>query len=425
MRILMRRIINSVTRRPALPHPGIIALPRETDARRSYPADGLTPQRMASILRAADSGDLQETFALYEQTEEKDPHLYCVANTRRLAVTGRPWRIASANEMDPEGDFDRGLADAAAEHCRAALRRLDRFEELLAHLALALGRNVAVGELVWTNGASGAELIDVVPVDFGRLTLGRLDELRILTDDAPLEGIPLPVGKFVVHSPRAVSGHPSRGGLLRVSALAYLGKQFALKDWLVFAEVFGMPVRIARYEPSATPQEKRDLLDMLRRLGADAAGIFSKAVELEIKQTRTPGDVNPYESLCHFFNRELSKAWLGQTLTTDTARSLANLGAAEVHDRVRRDLRDDDIRQEARTIRRDILSLVTRLRFGSDAEPPYFVRSTAEVDQAADLARVLSLAVNDLGARVPSRWAHGALGIPEARTGEEALAGKR
>ncbi|MFO0972768.1 MAG: DUF935 family protein [Phycisphaerae bacterium] len=402
----------------------MIAAPASADRWRSFPADGLTPQRLAGILRAADEGDLSEQLALYEQMEEKDPHLYCVANTRRLAVTGLEWRIVSASEAHPEGAFDRALADAAAAHCRAVLGRIEDFDGVLSHLSLGLGRNIALAELVWEYGPAGVTLAEIVPVEFERLAVGSDGELRILTRAEPRSGEGLMADKFMVHRPNAASGAVGRGGLMRASALAYLGKQFALKDWLIFAEVFGMPVRVARYEPSASAEEKRELLSMLRNLGADAAGIFSKAVELEIKQTRVPGDTNPYESLCHFFNRELSKAWLGQTLTTDTARAVANLSAADVHDRVRRDLRDADLRAEARTIRRDLLSVLTRQRFGPGAEAPYFVRQSASAEESARLGAALSVAVNELGARVPAGWAHTALGIPQAREGEAALSGK-
>ena len=86
---------------------------------------------------------------------------------------------------------------------------------------------------------------------FGPNVFDDLGGLRILTADDPREGLAPPPHKFVVHTPGAASGHPSRGGLLRATALAFLGKQYALKDWLIYAEVFGMPVRIARYDPRA------------------------------------------------------------------------------------------------------------------------------------------------------------------------------
>jgi phage gp29-like protein len=227
-----------------------------------------------------------------------------------------------------------------------------------------------------------------------------------------------------VHAPQAISGHPMRGGLLRVTALAYLAKRFAIKDWLIFAEVFGMPVRVARYAPNATPEEKRELLDMLRQLGADATAVFSKAVEVEIKQSRSPGETNLYENLCLYFDREISKAWLGQTLTTDTARMLASAGAAKVHDQVRRDLRDDDLRKEANTLRRDLLAPLARLQFGPDAPVPHFRRVLDQRFDPKGLTEVLDSMVNKLGARVPRQWVHAALGIPEALHDDDVLPGQ-
>lgn len=432
----LTRIINAVRDvKPPAPRLGQLLRPRREDTWRDYPADGLTPQRLVSILREADAGSLSAQMALYEQMEEKDAHLYSVAHTRRLAVTGLPWEVVSAAQMpgwssgraDPpsNGRGAADAADAAAVYCQAVLRGLPAFEDALAHLALAVGRNIALAELVWEAADDGPMLADIVPVDFGRLILGERDEVRILTDEEPLRGIEPPPQKFVIHAPHATSGHPSRGGLLRVTALAYLAKHFAIKDWLIFAEVFGMPVRIARYAPNATPEEKRELLTMLRQLGADATAIFSKAVELEIKQTRVPGETNLYENLCVYFDREISKAWLGQTLTTDTARVRSSLTVAQVHDRVRRDIRDDDLRREARTIRRDLLTPLTRLRFGTDAAVPHFRRVLDHTHEPELLGRVLSTAVNELGARVPARWAHAALGLPEARDDEPALPGRR
>lgn len=300
---IIDRFINAVRRSAdRKPKPGVLLGRRKEDAWRDYPADGLTPQRLISIFREADAGSLSAQMALFEQMEEKDAHLYSVANTRRLAVTGLQWEIVSAAQMPGWGAArgaarDRGLADEAAAFCDETLRSLTGFEESLSHLSLAVGRNISLVELVWEATESGLQLAELQPVDFGRLVLGELGDLRLLTEASRADGIELPPDKFIVHAPHASSGHPLRGGLLRVSALAYLGKHFALKDWLIFAEVFGMPVRIARYAPNATPEEKRELLEMLKHLGADATGIFSKAVELEIIQSRSPGEVNLYENL--------------------------------------------------------------------------------------------------------------------------------
>lgn len=420
MNTWFRRIIGAL--RGDAPRPGRLLQPRREDSIRDYPADGLTPRRLAQLLRAADQGDLAGPMQLFEQMEEKDAHLFSVASTRRLALTGLDWQVVSAAEMSDR--FDRAQADEAAAYCREVLAAAEGFDEILQHLALAIGRNLAVAEIVWDLAEGGHRIVEFVPVDFTRLVFDDFDRLRILTADAPREGIEPPPFKFIVHTPHAVSGHPSRGGLLRTTALAFLGKQFAVKDWLVFAEVYGMPVRIARYDPAASPEEKRELLEMLRALGSDAAAVFSKAVELEIVQANRGAPNPPYENLANFFNREMSKAWLGQTLTVDTAGSTGTFAAAQVHERVRQDILEDDIRKEGRTIRRDVLRPLTVLRFGADAPVPLFRRRLGPPASLHDLAELLAVAVNDLGLRVPAQWAAERLGIPSATGTQEVLPGR-
>jgi phage gp29-like protein len=423
---LMTRIVNAVRGRGVVERPrvGQMVQPMSADGWRDYPADGLTPSRLVSILKAADTGSADQALALYEQMEERDPHLYSVANTRRLAVSGLRWQVLSAAEVR-EG-VDRVAADEAAAYCRESLAAIEGFDEVLQHLGLAVGRNIAVAENVWEADGSGLRLADIVPVNFGRLAFDDAGRPRVLTAEEPYNGIELPPGKFVVHTPQTVSGHPMRGGLLRVSAIAYLGKHFAMKDWMIFAEVFGMPVRVARYDASATPEEKRELLRMLQTLGSDAAAIFSKAVELELLEAGRGATAPPFESMCDFFNRELSKAWLGQTLTVEMQTGGGGMNAAgpNIHNEVRLDLRQDDILKEGRTIRRDVLGPLTRLRFGSDAPTPFFRRQFEPPRDLRELADVLKVAVSELGMQVPSRWAHDALGVPAAAEGEKVLAGK-
>ncbi len=67
---------------------------------------------------------------------------------------------------------------------------------------------------------------------------------------------------------------------------------------------------------------------------------------------------------------------------------------------------------------------MTRIRFGDAAPEPYFRRRFDRNNDPEKLARVLSTAVNELGARVPARWAHESLGIPQSGENEEVLPGQ-
>ena len=142
------------------PRIGRLLQQRPEDAWRDYPSSNLTPTRLMAILREADAGSLSAAMQLYEEMEEKDAHLYAVANTRRLAVTGLNWSILSDAHI--HNPANTALADAAAQYARDVLERIDSLDELLQHLALATGRNIAVGELVWDRNADGITLADFV-----------------------------------------------------------------------------------------------------------------------------------------------------------------------------------------------------------------------------------------------------------------------
>jgi phage gp29-like protein len=403
------------------PKPGQVIYPRREDTVRDYPSAGLTPSRLLAILKEADDGSLSAPMQLFEEMEEKDAHLYAVAHTRRLALTGLEWRVISA--ADVLDGVDRGAADETAAYCRELLVGLEAFDDVLQHLSLAVGRNISIAEIIWDVAGGELRPVDLVPVDFTRIIFDEVNRPRILTEDKPRDGIELQPNKFIVHTPHSVSGHPQRGGLLRVTAMVYLAKNMALKDWMIFAEVFGMPVRIARYEPNATAEEKRELLTMLESLGSNAAGIFSRAVELQVIEANRGSPGPPYRHLVEFLNREMSKVWLGQTLTTDTTEQGSSFAATRVHEMVRQDVLADDIRKEARTIRRDLLGPITRLRFGPDAPVPHFRRKLKQPADTTQLAGVLDVAVNQLGVSVPLGWAHEALGIPQAAGGEATVPG--
>ena len=79
------------------------------------------------------------------------------------------------------------------------------------------------------------------------------------------------------HFAKAKAGLPIRGGLARAAGWSYLFKNYVLKDWVTFAEVFGQPLRVGKYGPGATEQDKQALLQAVceywHRCRGDHAGV--------------------------------------------------------------------------------------------------------------------------------------------------------
>ena len=55
---------------------------------------------------------------------------------------------------------------------------------------------------------------------------------------------PLPRGKFISAVIRAKSGLPVRSGIARLAAWSWMFKAYTLRDWAIFTQTFGQPVRV-------------------------------------------------------------------------------------------------------------------------------------------------------------------------------------
>ena len=96
------RIANALRHtRNERPRTGQVIVPRREDSVRDYPGAGLTPSKLIAILKEADQGSLSRAMQLFEEMEEKDAHLFSIANTRRLALTGLEWVVISAADVRP------------------------------------------------------------------------------------------------------------------------------------------------------------------------------------------------------------------------------------------------------------------------------------------------------------------------------------
>jgi phage gp29-like protein len=398
--------------------------PWRGDYTRTYPGRGLTPARALGFIQAADHGWPQSQFELFTEMLQKWPRLAAVEATRRLALTGLEWELtpdpvaARTSAADAGRGARRAAAERAADFCRATLTRLESWRDVLDHLATAIGHGLAVAELVWERGT----LVDLVPVPHTRLLTDPHQPWRLCvrTAAAPHTGVPLDEhpAKWLIHQPHAVSGQPFGGGLLRASLLLFLAQHLSFKDWLVYSQIAGMPVRVALFDLGTSDEDQARLLDMLRTLGTEAAAVLGKNVDLHLLDAAR-GE-RPYAALQEYCNTEVTILWLGQHLTTDI-RNSGSRAAAEIHDRVREDLLVDDIADEARTIQRDVLAPLVRASFGDDAPVPQFRRSLVQAVDTKVLVDTLAVAVNELGLTVPRAWVHRALGIPQATAGEGTL----
>jgi len=62
----------------------------------------------------------------------------------------------------------------------------------------------------------------------------------------------------------------------------YLFKNYDIKDWLIFNELFSVPMRVGKYKPGASPKEIAALKNAVFNMAVDAAAVFPIALSLNL-----------------------------------------------------------------------------------------------------------------------------------------------
>ncbi|MGB0213287.1 DUF935 domain-containing protein, partial [Algiphilus sp.] len=374
-------------------------------------ASGLTPSQLVTLLEAAADGRSHDYLTLADDMEERDQHYYSVLGTRKLAI--------ESLDVTVEAATDDAAEQRHADLVRAVVRD-DAFDVMLSEQLDALGKGYAVNEIVWDR--SGREWVperyecrDPRWFTWDRDTRR---QIRLLHEDDPTFGVPLKPYKFVVHQPRLRTALPVKSGLARIVAFAWICKAYALKDWLAFAEVFGMPLRLGKYGPNAKREDIAALRRAVANLGTDAAAVMPESMKIEFEQVgNVTGGAELFERLCTYLDKQISKAVLGQTMTTDDGSSMAQ---AKVHNEVRIDLLTADAKQLSATLTRDLVRPLIDLNFGPQKAYP---RIRIQVPEQEDVPKLVD-AVTQLvpfGLKVGMSTIRDKIGLPDPDDDEELL----
>jgi len=373
-------------------------------------ASGLTPERLANILETAKRGDHRLYLELAEEMEERDDHYYSVLSTRRLALSG----IAVSIDEEASEDVPKDILDAVEDLFD------DEFPDVVEDLMDGLGKGYSCIEQLWgeTGGMWKPKAFvwrDPKYFTFDYISRSELRLARLGT----IDGDPLPPAKFITHIPRLKAGVPIRGGFGRMAAWSFIFKSYSLKDWAAFLDIYGMPIRLGKYHPGATNEERRKLLSAVMNIASDAAAIIPETMAIELLETKgaSSGATTPFEALGRYLDEQMSKRILGQTMTADSGGSLAQ---AKVHNQVRIDILRADARQLARTLNRDLVSWFVRLNWGDNAPVPKVHLPVAEPEDIAVLATAVAQLV-PVGLKVKAAEIRDKMGLSEPDEEDELL----
>lgn len=393
----------------------------------------LTPARVSTILRNADLGYTTDLVDLGNEARQKDGHLHSVLFTRETALCGldvqvQPYVERGKTRPTEHAQIVADFVEDALEQALGTSPECKGLQDLLVHMQGGIYWGYAMSETVWRvdDGA-------ILPAGFvchsPRRFCFRDGDGSLVQWDDTVTGMNLPErevqelwpGRWVQHQPRVLGDVPAREGLLRVLIWPALFRNWDFSDWLRLAELAWKPWRIGTYKEGATTKDIADLVSTLESLTSNGIATISERVSLDIRQPNSSGkgDAGDHQALAEFFGAEISKATLGQTLTTDQGRRGAR-ALGQVHDAVRKDIRNADALAVASTLRRDLVQWIVRLNFGELEPIPRLRIVTTTPENVSDFARGVSDLVK-VGHPVSVSWVDEKIGQPAPRDGEELL----
>lgn len=372
-----------------------------------HSASGLTPDRLARILREAIDGDADRYLELAEDMEERDLHYLGVLGIRKRQVAGL--------EVTVEAASDAPIDQEAADLVRAFIER-DTFADELVDVLDAIGKGYSVTEIIWDTSEKqwSIERLEWRDPRFFRFDL---DRATVLLRDGGADQPLAPAG-YITHMAKVKSGLAIRGGLARAAAWSFMFKSYTVKDWAIFCEAYGQPLRLGKYDGGATEADKEILLNAVASIGTDYAAIVPQSMAIEFVKADIAGSHQLYKERADWLDQQVSKAVLGQTGTTDAIAGGYSVG--KVHDGVREDIERADCRQLAATINRDVVRPLCALNLGPmKAYPRVCIGRPDEVDVDSLVKNVAQLV--PLGLKVGMSTMRDKLGLPDPDPEEELL----
>ncbi|WP_158971980.1 DUF935 domain-containing protein [Chachezhania sediminis] len=345
-----------------------------------YPADGLTPLRLASILREADQGDPVRYLELAETIEERDPHYLGVLGTRRRSV--------SQIDVTVEAASDSAQDQKTAQMVRDWLKRDELTEEIFDILD-TIGKGYSFTEIIWETSEGQWQPARLEWRDPRWFRFARHDLATPLMLDENGQEVPLSPFKFIFAQIRAKSGIALRSGLARVATWGWMFKAYTQRDWAIFTQTYGQPVRLGKYGAGASDRDKDTLFRAVANIAGDCAAIIPDSMSIDFVEAKSIGSsTDHYEKRSDWLDKQISKAVLGQTSTTDAI--TGGLGSGQEHREVQEDIERADARALAAILNRDLIRPWVDLEHGPQKAYPRLVIARPEKEDLTAFSNALA-----------------------------------
>jgi phage gp29-like protein len=305
--------------------------------------------------------------ALYDEIY-RDPHAFAVLQKRKLEVQSREWMVEEASGSR----LDRKAADLVREQFKPWI------DGLTVGLMGAILKGFAVAEIIWQTDGTGWGFEKISVKKQRRFRFDIDSQLRVLTREAMIEGIPAPGRKFIVHrySIDDDDDDPYGVGLGAVLYWPAWFKRQALAHWLRSNEKHATPTAVAQYQGAYDKARQDEIGAALARMANDTTLVIPDNVMITLLDSKNGGGSADHDAINRYLDELMSEATLGETLTTNSGQNGAR-ALGEVHNDVRIAIAKADSDLISQTLNRGAVKWLVELNYPG-ATPPSIWRDFSE-----------------------------------------------
>jgi len=298
-----------------------------------------------------------------------DAHVSATVESRKAGVLSLEWAI------------DRGKAKSRqAKLIEEVFKNLD-LNRIIRGILIAPLFGYSPLEIMWERMNGNVLPKDLVGKPPEWFNFGVNNELQFRTIQK-WTGEPVPKNKFLVATHNSSYDNPYGESVLSKCFWPVTFKRGGMKFWVVFTEKYGMPFLVGKLPVGYSEQERDSLLDMLDKMVRDAIAVISEQSSVDILESSGKGSsADIFERLLTFSNSEISKAVVGQTLTTELT-DTGSYSASQTHMEVKHEIVMADKKIVEQTLN-DLIKLIYQINFGTtDNYPTFSMYEEEDVDKA-------------------------------------------
>ncbi len=318
----------------------------------------MTPQYVEMLLRGGLYGNHVQMMELFTVMMDSSPEIAACVQEYTDAILKK--RVI----FEPYHEEDEEPSDTAVEKCKVvstALRNMrpdatrdeDGLHGTIRNIAFARFHGFSILEADWydTYGSGGRFIRDIPglgdvqclrstywvhPVCYAFDVTGRVgltvtkDTIGKTTQDAKSRKVtftnagqqprpdfvtPFPENNFLVAINKAKTGSVFGASCLRPLAWWWVASNFCGDYLMKYAEMFGIPLRKAKYDPNTPDKVKAEVRQLLQSAGSEPWTMCPTGVEIEFDHAVGGGGDSPQAFLFHFANEMFRKVILHQTIS--------------------------------------------------------------------------------------------------------------